>query len=473
MIFSLFGLIYILVIAYFIIKGTNCFFNILLLSAVADLFFDMGFVFSISGKALDYCELPRHVMFLYCILQLFKGNMVISKVWVALVICCVLPIALLYFFPSDVSVANYLVSWDEILMDGETPIHPVVDGYVLSQTRVFITSSMILLYAYQSFTIDDYMKFILKLRHFVDIFLVLGFIEFIAKNILGLNSAWGNLMKFLWGENDALYESEMNRGSFYDLNLFTREPSHWAYSLFVCAVIIFATDIIVGRRSGYSKSMLLCMVLMALSLSFSSVLFLASFILLWIIYRWYLLKPKTVSLEKKLVMMFLGVVFMLGASFLLLFPDNLFASRLLFIFDNFGLLFSADDNLLFLGADNGSNFSVVIRLFSIVKTLLVSFYRPLCGFSLGAMTCHGSTILLLSGIGVMGLYVWTYFVFYTIPLKMYARPVSRLFACSIIIYLGVNIFNSLALRPFYDLTLFIIVVSFLFIFQCKKTYSYL
>lgn len=466
--FSILGIAYISIIIYFAVKRKKFFINVLLLSTLADLFLDMGYIVTFGEKSIDFCELPRHILLFFCMANIFSKNFCITRSWLWLSICCIIPVILLELFPSDSNVANFEVSWDEILVEGEKTVHPVVDEYVIAQTRVFLSSSFILLYIYRSFSYQDYFYYISKLTSIVKIFVFLGVLEFLTKNILLQSNLWGETMELLWGKNEALYTSELNRGSYYDLNLFTQEPSHWAYSLFICSIIIFSTNINKGINSGFSISLLFTILLMMMSLSFSSLLFLFGFFILFLIYRWYFQKPKTIALEKKILVLLLLVTVIGMSSFLLLFPDNLFATRLLFIIDNFTVLFGVDESRLIFGIENGPNLSVIIRILSVMYTLLTVCFRPIFGYGLGTMTCHGSTALLISGIGFFGLYVWTKFAFYSIPLKRMVLPKSHFYIYAILLYLTINLFNSLSLRPFYDLSLFSTVISFILIFSKVK-----
>lgn len=473
MAFTPLGIVYLLLLIFILLQCKSVFMNLLLLSTVSDIFLDMGYVFCVGRNTMDFCELPRHILLLYCIIKIFNGYCHLSRNWFSLAFFSIIPIVLLWVSPSNVAVADFNVSWDAILLYGEKPAHPQLTSAVFGQTRVFLTSMLLLVVIYQKFRTSDYLYYLSKLSKIINVFLVLGVIELIVKNIFHASELWGNMMEFLWGKSDLTsYVSQLNRGDYYDLNLFTREPSHWAYSLFICLMIKFVSNIVEGKVGGIDKYLILALILMVCTLAFSSLLFLFFFFCYFLLYRWCIYKPRTMVVEKYVLYTFIILMMLFLTSLLIKYSDGLFATRLLFILDNFTSLFSLNGDAFLINFDNGANLSVQIRIISIVQTIMAFFSRPIFGFSLGSMTSHGSTALFFAGVGVVGVCSWMKFVFYSIPLnKMFVRN-TKLYNYSIILYLGLNMFNGLALRPFYDLSLFVIVLVFIFMLSDIRRFGF-
>ena len=185
-------------------------------------------------------------------------------------------------------------------------------------------------------------------------------------------------------------------------------------------------------------------------------------------YRWWVQKPISMRIEKMLFVSLLIVVALGLIAFLNMNSDNFLSYRLLYIFDNFDSIFAFTSNVGFVTMDGMGEASTQLRIISTIQTLIAFISRPLFGFSLGSVICHGSTVVLLTDIGIIGTYFWVKFNFHCIPLKAELIPAKKLYAICVLLYLIINMLNSMGLRPFYDFSLTLFVIGMIFLFSINK-----
>ena len=448
------GIFFLLLALFLFLKRRNTLMNLLLLCATADLFIEMGYSFIIMGTSFTHYDFCLFCLFSYCFLGFCKRTFRPTKTLFTLNILYVLPIIILLVFPSDVLIADsFRVTWDDVL-SGASPVHPAITNRVLKYTLCFIFSSFIAYSIFVKFSWDNYRCFIIRFSKVINVFLFLGIIEFVLKNVLGNISLWGNVTEFFFGESSSTVFEARLRGNSYELNLFTKEASHYAYTLFLCLVVKLTSNILIGKPHGLSLSIFVCMFLMVLSTSFSTVMFLSAFWIIYLLYRWYVLCPKTMRYEK--VALFITAVFGFSSvvAYLSANDDAFVIGRFLNFMDNWEFYFDIN-NTLTLG--DGSTY---VRIMSVMQTFFAFGQRPLWGFSLGALACHGATAMFLSGIGIVGVYYWTKFYFFTFSIYKARNGHKYIYLALILIYFLVNLLNSVGLRPFYDMSLITVIVCY-------------
>ena len=70
--------------------------------------------------------------------------------------------------------------------------------------------------------------------------------------------------------------------------------------------------------------------------------------------------------------------------------------------------------------------------------------------------------MLLSGIGIIGTYLWTKLSFYASNLSIQNK---KYYTLGVIVFLIINLLNSMWLRPFYELSVLIWMISLNIIFS--------
>jgi hypothetical protein len=378
-----------------------------------------------------------------------------------------LPVILLGIYPCSVLIANGVDGiWDDIIHGEISASTPAFTGNVSRYTSRFVYATFIAMVVFKRFSINDYKNYLFGLSKVINVFLVVGIVEFLFKMVLGLKKTWGVMMETMLGFSEStVYDAEL-RGDSYGINLFTRESSHFAFTLLLCLIINMAINICKGRKNGINRYTFVILVLMLLSTSFSMVLFLAAFITIFLLYRWTVLCPP--SMKREILTL---IIVILSCSSLLVAvivenSDGFVAGRLLNLTSNIGDFFNMDADGKY--SSSLGDFSAFARIYSVVMTLSAFVARPLFGISLGAAYCHGATAMLLSGIGIVGVFFLLRFYFYGLPYQKCFQAKKATYSIAVFVYFFVNLFNSLELKPFCNTTLIAVSICFCVIFSCQN-----
>lgn len=461
---SPFGIIYVFVIIAVLLFSKNKFSSLFLLCAVTEVFIEMGYVYSSGEKELTASRLSENILILCSLFSIKDIPRILLKKWLVLVSCYLLPIVVLYFFPSSVLVSAGSATWDEILRGYELPAHPTITRVSLLWTARYIFLSLAIVCVYSKWSYKDYESFLGNFSRISCVYLIIGVYEFVAKNFLGLNKIWGDVLLELFGDTDSTVFEGRLRGYTYELNLFTKEASHYAYVLLLIAIIRMAYNAMRGKKNVIDIYIILSMVLMVLSTSFSSLLFIGGFVVLYLIYRWYIIRPQTMKFEKTLAVILVIILFFYQAVILNIGSEGFIGGRLAGLYENFDDIVTFD----WTSTSNMKDGSTLVRIMSVVQTLSAFLARPLCGYSIGTVMCHGATAIFLASVGLIGLFIWIKFYFLINPLRLKYVPQNRCFYIGILLYLLINLLNSMQYRPFYELSIFLIAISLCYLFSERR-----
>lgn len=460
--FSPAGILYISFIFYLIVSKRHFFAHLVFLCVVTEMFLQMGVIVKIGNYTMEMKNLSEDILILYCIAHINKIPPRLKKGWILLIISYIIPMLLLIFFPSNALVANMSVSWDKILLDGASPVHPIINGEVIKAVFKVILFSFVTLYLFIHWGETEFSWLIKRLSKISTIFMLLGLLEFLIRNILGLNEVWGSFLLFFFGDTEStVYEGHL-RGDVYGLNLFTREPAAYSMTLFLVLVIKMAVNRLNGEKRIIDWTIGLGVFLMILSTSMSAYIYVVIFFVLYLLYRWIIKCPKYMKYEKILLFIVLSLVSS-SAIYYLGLSDDYVAQRISNIINNLDSFLAVDWDYSSVG-DKSSQ----VRLLSIVQTFVVFLERPIFGYSLFSIVCHGATPQYLAGVGLFGMVCWIRFYYYLIPLRLLMSPQKNAYILCIILYVITVLFGGWLIRPYYDLMLIIYVISCCFLFSNIK-----
>lgn len=460
------GILYALIVGYIVCQKKNVFANLFILCVLSEFVFRRAYLLSIGESYLTLELCSQYLLIVFCIFNLHSINKKLLRSWFLLTFSYTIPILLLIVFPSSVLVASPAVTWDMVLEEGASLVHPQVTTHVITMTTKFVLFSLVFIYIYKNWHLKDYKWSITRFSKWCNFFICFGCIEFLLKNVFGLNETWGNVITFFFGERSSTIAEGRLRGDLYELTLFTQEASHYAYVLLFIAIIKLTDNIINNRRHKIDLYLFLTLLLMALSTSFSVIYMIASFFFIYLLYRWYIERPKYMRYEKiAFITAFLAVLSYLSV-FLAMNVDSFVYSRLINLYENFDELLTIDYSF---GSTMG-DFSTQIRLVSMIQAVRAFLWRPIFGFSIGTIDAHSGTAMFLSAVGIFGLFCWIKFYFRVNPLFQILGPKRSLYYLAIVLFLFINLLSG-SFRAFFSLTLFYFVVSCCFVFSEKGVVS--
>lgn len=243
---------------------------------------------------------------------------------------------------------------------------------------------------------------------------IYGYLEMLLKNLLNMSREAYKLSEFLFGASHSTYTWEsattMLDGS-YRLQGFTREPSHYVFSLLIFSLFILITmkyhkvENIVTPRWYYIE-LILIFILMPMTGGMSSIWCIFSLILSYTIinlnknFNYYKILKWGVSSSISAVIFFLLFEFFIDNS------DSLLIERFSRSIETISFLVSKPNILLLAGMDA----STLARFTSIIVCAGNWLDNLFLGLGHGITTAHDFTITMLVGNGLLGCGAWYHLI---------------------------------------------------------------
>lgn len=241
-----------------------------------------------------------------------------------------------------------------------------------------------------------------------------GYLEMILKNLLNMPRESYKFSEFVFGASFSTYTWEsaatMVDGS-YRLQGFTREPSHYVFSLLIFSLFILITikyhkTANIVTPCWYYIELLLILILMPMTGGMSSIWCFFSLILSYIIinlnrkFNFYRMLKVGFCVVSGVVILLLFLEFLLDNS------DFLLIERFSSSLETISFLLSNPNILLIAGMDA----STLARFTSIIVCAGNWFDNPLLGLGHGITKAHDFTITMLVGSGLLGCGAWYHFI---------------------------------------------------------------
>lgn len=448
-------------------RGTReLLFNIVLLTASIELFVEVGYFVRMGDFGISYRRASEAVMFFVSLFALSKYSIKKNKILkyaIGLSTISILAILLLIVFPSNVLVGTITDDWTEIITQQSWMSHPEISIFVLQEYIQMLIYVATLLAIYSSFREEDYFRLLDMFARITKFVLFLGIMEFIVKYVFRFLD-YGKFLDLVFGYRSSTTIIARIRGFGVELQGLTQEASHYSYMLFIATVILISQNAISKSKRDY-KWIFTGIMLMVFCMAFSSVLYISALAFIYMLYRWNSTQDGNAIIKRRLFVAALIV----GAIILILSfnPASLPTSPQDFLSRRIASLFQEKDVILsgYWQVDKTAlEWSNRVRLLSIFITLKAFLYRPLFGYGLGTITCFGATAMMLAGTGIFGVYYWTKFTFSTRSM-ITTHLNTKYFNYSVLVFLFINLFNSLGLRPFFELHSFLFAISLRSLFK--------
>lgn len=446
------------------------FIKILILNIVLATHFESGYFFSAGGFELGYDQVTSVFTAFFGLLAIkgkfrkgivragafFYGSILVG------VICLVL-------FPyGERIVTGSANNYDEVI-EGLTELqYASFDSGTLSGLLFFGIFVLMLICAYQCLEYIDIEKIVIKVSGYFKWILIYGVVEAIFVYILRTN-AHRVFINLVMGRGRSTFSDLIIRDNGFMLQGLTREASHYMFALFISMVVIMAAYYI--QRKKATPWIIIFTVISLLSFSLSSVIYLLGVVLFN-----FLIIVRNDPDNARSITVKLGISIGVGLLFLIIVSiviwnirsstDNYLLKRLGEAEEAFLFLISSDSISIF------NNYylreSSAIRLYSVIETFKLFLHRPLFGLGMGVVTCHGSTMMFLGDVGIIGLYSWYKFV-NAFKKKVFLDAIGvKLCKLSMLLYLFINLLSSTYLVPFQSPVVLAYVLSTILAFNRNK-----
>lgn len=428
-------------------------------------YLEVGYFLRIGGIEIGYSFLINLFLFIYLFFTLVKER--IPKQLFVAGICLsgsvLLGNILLILFPTQVRTANINISWDDkIILPGIVFEKIHLTAFNLLNLFYLINYLLLFLVIMSVFKKDSPRIVVTSLKKITDLILAIGVIELISKYVFK-SDAFNAIINRVFGITESTYVELTIRGNGFVLQGLTQESSHYVYVLFILFFSILASYVLTKQRSDLYRLGIL-LLLLAVSMSFSSVLYFIAIIHIGLLWRF-----KAIKIEKKVLLNLLQLasivlLFFLATQFLpewikRLSTTGFWERRIKSMFEEISMVISGD----WRHSTRSLEWSNRVRILSIYENMKIFLLRPIFGFGLGSVVSHSSTMMLLSGGGVVTTLMWARVNFLLGRLK-----ITYEYVIVIIVFLAINIFNSLSFRPFFDISALVFSLSIITIFGLKE-----
>ena len=404
--FSPFAIVTLFILLFLIIKNgfsVVLIVNLIIFNLLLEIAKPRGYFLQI-GNGEYYCEDAISVISLFItIIFIFKNkiSLAIFRLLSLALFIAVCGLLLEIIFPLEEKILNPSIpgGWDAYVA-GNAQKSYVQINYVrfalfVCQLLYFFSVCSIVIKYVDSRVFEYICKKIVFFSRFI---LLAAFIDFLFKYFLDSKLFYDSL-SLLLGEGLNTYKFDDLRNGELLLQGITREPSHFAYSLF-CISIFFYIQGKVEKRKSEIFFILLSFFLMWLSGAFSSVLYSTCFILFGLIYGKLSENSKNIHVYSLiftfLILCFVIVLFAISSTN----SDNEILSRINNIRTAF--LFIIED-------DWRGRFAIAseyVRFISIIDTVRDFVNKPLFGIGAGVELAHSGVITFLTNFGILGMLVW-------------------------------------------------------------------
>lgn len=452
--------------------------GVLVITAIVELTIERGYFIQIGNQQIAYRTICESILCVLCLICLGSSiKSIPKKIFNAFsycVLCLIIGWGLLIIFPSKATGATLEVSWDEILVNriGLQPI--VFNTSMIIEIIQICMFLIILLTVYFKFTAEDYKSMFFRFLKLSKYVVFISTIEVITKKLFNSN-IFIEVADRLLGTATASMTTLLNRGGGYALCGLTKESSHYVFSLTILIIMYYAERVYYESVKNYGREykktnvvLIILIIETLMSMSFSSIYYGILLILMFILIH--MEKRGNSALKVMAFTIILVAVIAIGFKPALNLMSNLSTSGTDFWQRRFASLVE-ELNLLangnWLTATTALEWSNRVRLGSTYETFKLVLYRPLFGVGLSAATAHSSLAMLVSGAGIIGTIAYINFISWIRNISVRKFNKSLFYSC-LVIYLFMNIFNSLGLRPFYECWLIFLLIAFQYISEIRK-----
>lgn len=302
--------------------------------------------------------------------------------------------------------------WDIFLFGVNNTTICKLDGWHIKEITKIFLFIVIVEVVHKMLNEADWVYIINKVLKWTKVVLCYGIFEFILVYVFNFTNLYNTLLRPIFGVKDSTYVSALIRGEGFQLQGLRTEPSAYTTGLFLI-VLLFLVQNVLDKDGKTSKRyrtnwmwISICLGLMLVCMSFSSILYLAVLAILLFLHI-YKAKPNYRAAILFLVGFF--VAFGVAVFVWLINSGTYYGERLrsaVYVL-NITLTETDFNNLWFHVVDKTNDGSIVSRLGSAVGILKLEFLQnPLLGLGVGTGNAYAIIPNMLTDLGLLGIVAW-------------------------------------------------------------------
>lgn len=394
--FVLFG-----IIGYFFIrsrKWKDYFISFFGLTVAIEMNSISGYFLLIGDREISYSDVALLITTVIAIFVIFSRKQTrksATLVAVTFVVITLLGMLLCTLIPPKTTIVSYGTSWENLLygLSAKTIPSITIQSYLM-----FFKLICFLLIALAAISIKPQKNTIMQMStpalFLLRVHICYALIEIVTKNILRTNAVT-EIRNALFGVGSSTCTELLMRGASSAIYGMTKEPSHLSTVMCLFIIICILLDVVKRERVW----ILLAMLVMLFSMSFSTLMYLACIGILYIAINRIRVSKRTLLFSA------LGVCAVVFIIWYVLSRNQYYLERVTGLVEDLSLIFSGGR------VSQGGITSSFARMYSLTDTFMSFIHRPLLGIGIGTAYCHSGVVAILANIGIIGFIMWLRFLF--------------------------------------------------------------
>lgn len=393
---SIFGILIIIYFIFFFIKNrkvnlSRLYQKSFIFCMISCLIFDIGYFAKIGDLYIEYNYFFTIFLFLFSLYCIIADKIKLKEFKSTYIFIIAISISFLLnaILGRTIQTVPFNEEWDDyILNDSPIPFIKTSFSGFAQLIRIILFSFEFSVFSYYS-SRKCFVK-LTKCAFKVSIFVVLiSMIEFVFYNFIPQFDFRCFLLD-IFGHSESTYLVPRQFGGYYAPMAFMREPSSFAYMMFILAIVnisYFTINRNKKERKLIILNLLLILFLLIISTSFSAYLYLIAIMIIILLIFFNRINKFKITLS----LIALGIIFYM-------------------VFSNFDSISSRFSSIFKVFDGEKSYTSNYIRLYSIKNNLLLFIKSPILGYGPGSLYCFSSIVTMLSNIGILGICTFVNFV---------------------------------------------------------------
>lgn len=381
------------------------FIELLSLSIFLYLNITIGYIFKVGEQTIAgyfFTMLCMGVVAILCIRKMPKKRFIVMSIFLLNIFLSLILIQFMDYQVLD-------IGWDEYLFGYNKMVTCTIDWTHIKELIKTVFFVFAIEVIHQELEDSDWKYIISKVAKWSKVVLCYGLLEFFVVYFLKIHNLYALFLEPIFGLKKYTYTSALSRGNGYQLQGLFTEPSGYATGLFLIMLLLITQ---IHESKNRKKEICnfiwiaICLFLMIMSMSFSSVLYITLFIVLSMIYIYQTRRRyRTVILFSCFIITMIGVC----SIAILLDSESYYGIRLngaLQIFRT--AIYDSDmSNLYFHLRGTHADGSSIARIGSAIGSIKIEFVQnPISGLGVGTENSYAEFSNMLTDLGVIGTICW-------------------------------------------------------------------
>lgn len=348
-----------------------------------------GYFISISGKEIEYSDVSLAITFILALVILCKRKKAYKKsiiLSICLISCTFLGVIHTLISTPNTLIIDYNTGWDAYLY-GTVSKQNASIGF--QSVLMFIRLVLFIVISNGCIVIDEekLTKTAQIIIDFSKFHICFAYFELLTKLLFNSNNLI-DIKSLILGVGQSTVTTLNYRGLTVSLYGLTRESSHLSESMFLfCSICLLS-----GLMKKNKKWFILSLVLMMLSMSFSTIMYVVCIVITYILINNINIKKNISTIAIFLFVLITGIVFISSNSY--------YMERLVGFFTDLSFVKSG-------GIISYNNItSSKVRLYGILETFKAFCERPLFGFGIGTAYANSGIVSMLADVGIITAIIW-------------------------------------------------------------------